>query len=141
MSDEERTLAGLASIGAGPMPGAIGKAVARRRVARRLRAGGGVAGCLAAACALVAWSVLPQRPPMEPPIDPPIGPGLPLVEGADGPPSGVRFARGSILALRMAGLDGAWPAEAPTREVGGRGDVTLFGLRQRELAGAGPPAS
>jgi hypothetical protein len=68
-------------------------------------------------------------------------PGMPLVEGPDGRSSGVRFADGSILALRMAGLDEGWPADVPTRDAGEQGDVTLFGLRERELGRLGSPAS
>lgn len=133
MLDEERTLAGLASIQAGPMPGAIGKAVARRRVARRIRVAGAVVGCLAVVGAVVAWSVLPQQSPMEP--------MLPLVDNRDGTSSRIRFADGSILALRMAGLDEGWPADLPMRDAGGQGDVTLLGLRERELARVDSPAS
>ncbi len=134
MLDERRTLVGLESVEAGPMPGVIGRAVARRRLARRARVAGAVVGCLVVVGAIVAWSVLPEQSPLEP--------GLPLVEGGtEGAPGGVRFERGSVLALRMAGIEDGWSADLPTREAGGQGDVTLYGLRERALAASGTPAS
>lgn len=133
MSGEHHALAELESIEAGPMPEAIGTAVARRRTARRLRRVGVAAVCVAVVGAMVAWRVLPGQVPYTPPHG--------LVEEPHESSSGVRFASGSILALRLAGVEDGWPAERsgdrPVRE----GDVTLYGLRQRELLGPTPPAS
>jgi len=130
---DERTLARFGSVEAGPMPEAIGAAVARRRVARRVRRVGLAIGCLVVVGGITLWGSLPGQAPH--------GLSPRLVDGNDGSSTGVRFARGSLLALRMAGLEDDGAVGLSRRTAYGRGEETLYSLRERALAGAAPPAS
>lgn len=135
MLGDDHTFDELSATEVGPMPEAIGAAVARRRTANRVRRGGIFAGCLALVGVIAAWWVPPAP-------DPHVLPGAIAGDPAGvEPTTGVRFSSVSVLALRMTGLDDAWPVERTGDGPANGGEMTMYGLRERELRESSPPAS
>lgn len=120
---------------AGPMPEAIGAAVARKRTAGLVRRVGAIAGCVALVGVVAAWWAAPAPGPHT--LPGPIA-GDPAVAE---PTTSVRFASVSVLALRMSGMDGSWPVERTWHDSGSMSEPTMYGLRERELMESSPPAS
>ncbi|UYV13648.1 MAG: hypothetical protein NCW75_05035 [Phycisphaera sp.] len=135
MLDDDRMFKELATTESGPMPGSVGDAVARRRMVVRVRRGGAIAGCIALFGLIVAlWGPPASAPHTQP------GPVVDNSANSE-PATGVRFASGSVLALRMSGLDEAWPAVPASPRRVHRDDSTMYRLRERELTGLSLPAS
>lgn len=135
MLGDDHTFNELSATEAGPMPEAVGSAVARKRASIRVRRLGIFAGCLTLVGVIAAWWVPPAP-------DPHVLPG-PIAGDSTGdePTTGVRFASVSVLALRMTGLDDAWPVERTGDGPANGGEMTMYGLRERELRESSPPAS
>jgi hypothetical protein len=115
---------------AGPLPESITRAVARRRVAVRLRRAGAVGAVLMVA-GVGAWFARPGQAPSA-------GRSMAQHDLLTDEPVATRLDSASVLALRLAGPEHATATPVANHP---RANETVFGLRQREFERLPSPAS